>query len=83
MYGLVMLFALLTESDKSTEEASTKRLDTMLRACVPEEKWAEVKDELETENKELGSRLGWQLFARGLGATLTLALGWIVHTFLA
>jgi hypothetical protein len=82
-YGFVLLIRLLFDKDTTYKEQEIfGRLGMMIDACVPEEKRAELTEQLLEEDKGLVGRLFGGVFGEALGVTLTLGLGWAVHTFL-
>jgi len=48
----------------------------MIEACVPEEKRAELTEQLLEEDKGLAGRLGGGVIGEAFGVTFTLGLGW-------
>jgi len=83
-YGLVLLIRLLSDkNDYYKDQEVFGRLGMMIETCVPEEKRAELTEQLLEEDKGLAGRLGGGVIGEAFGVTFTLGLGWAVHTFLA
>ena len=83
-YGFVLLIRLLFDKDTTYKEQEIfGRLGMMIDACVPEEKLAELTEQLLEEDKGLAGRLGGGVLGEAVGVSITLGLGWAVHTFLA
>ena len=82
MFGLVMLVRTVFPGDDSKHEARYKRLVTIMDACIPEDKRADVKSEIESEEKSVPFTLGFMILGQVMDNSLTLGLGWAVHTFL-
>jgi hypothetical protein len=83
-YGFVLLIRLLFDKDTTYKNQEIfGRIGMMIDACVPEEKRAELTEQLLDEDKRLPLRLGGVVFGEALGVSFTLGLGWAVHTFLA
>lgn len=82
MFGLVMLVRTVFWRDDSKDEASHTRLVTIMDACIPEEKRADVKAEIDAEDKSAPVTLGLKILGQVMDNSLTLGLGWAVHTFL-
>lgn len=83
MFGLVMLVKTVFRRDDSKDEAEYKRLVMIMDACIPEDKRADVKSEIEAEEKTAPVTLGLMILGQVMDNSLTLGLGWAVHTFLA
>jgi hypothetical protein len=83
MYGLAMLIHAVFKRNEEKEEAGFKHLGILLNACVPEEKRSEVREEIESEEKSLPLKIGLMIAGQILDNSLTLGLGWAIHTFLA
>jgi len=83
-YGFVLLIRLLFDKDATYKDQEVfGRLGMMIDACVPEEKRAELTEQLLEEDKGLAGRLGGGVLGEAVGVSITLGLGWAVHTFLA
>jgi hypothetical protein len=55
----------------------------LVTACIPEEKQAELKEELKMEEESLVPVLRGIIVGHFSGNSAVFALGWAVHTFLA
>ena len=64
------------------DEQRWKWLEIVLMPCIPSEKRDEVMEELKEQKEELTVQLGVMIFTTAVGSTITLALGWGIHTFL-
>jgi hypothetical protein len=83
--GLVWIVELFV-GNAGENPVKTMRWENLLLvmdACIPEHRREELHEELKQKNEEVWSRLGIHVFAQLVGYTVTLALGWAVHTFLA
>ena len=82
MYGMSMLFSLLTGRDNPQEPTEEKRwrlLYIVLDACVPEHKMEEVKEYVSGEKEQIWVETGFHI-VNVIGArTLALGLGFAVH----
>jgi hypothetical protein len=82
MFGLYVLFHLLSNRDVIQQEERWERITKLLTFCVPLENRDEVDREMNTFDKESLMSAGWSAFvalARQGGA---LAVGFGIHTFL-
>jgi hypothetical protein len=68
-------------SENPKEDLLWENLFLVLDACVPEHKAQKVRDELKQKEEGIWSQLGFQIFGRLIGYSVTLMLGWLVHTF--
>ena len=80
MYRLVMIANLMFYKPEFQDELRCKWLEIVLIPCIPNDKREEVMEELREQDAELTVQLGVLIFATAFGSTL--ALGWVVHTFL-
>jgi len=81
VYGMSMLFGLLTEkAENPADERRWSALFIILDACVPGHKLEDVKEEVRSETENIWSDVGLAIFAKILTASLTLGLGFVVHT---
>jgi len=78
---LVQLFVGLDTDENPANTARWENLFLVLDACVPEEKRDEVKELFKQKNEAIWGQLGVYIFGQFVGYTLTLVLGWAVHTF--
>jgi hypothetical protein len=84
MYGLVLLVGLLTESHSEViDEPRWKTLFTILDIWCPEDKRQAVEEAMEEQKKSIWMDSGVLIFAKFAGNTLTLVIGWGIHTFFA
>jgi hypothetical protein len=84
MYGLNLLFGLVTARDVSEnpiEESRWKMLMLSVEACVPAPARENLHEQLKQEVEGIWGGLGGWVFGIALGYTLTLGIGFIVHTF--
>jgi hypothetical protein len=81
MFGLNMLVSLLRAPNDIQEENRYKVITTVLDACVPIDKRAEVMEQVEELEKQIWWDLGWKIFGQVIGNTFTLGLGFVVHAF--
>jgi len=75
IYGLSMLFGLMTgagEQDNPADERRWNALFIILDACVPEQKMPDVKEDVRSETEGIWSDLGVMIFGRVLSRSLTL-----------
>jgi len=82
--GLLWIVQLFVDSG-SENPAETLRWESLflvLNACVPAHKNEELREELKQKSQSVWGHLGLQIFGRLAGYTVTLALGWVVHSFL-
>ena len=87
MFGLVLVVDLLSggqkSGDKFADDQRWKMLYKVLDYCVPEEKMENVKVMIEEEKEIVWVEIGVSVLSRVVGITVTLVLGWFVHTFLS
>ena len=83
MYGLVILVSLFKDdTDKNfADERRWKALMIAIDACIPPDQKENVKHELEEVKGELWIDIGVGLFGQVLGNSLTLGIGFLIHTF--
>jgi len=82
--GLLWVVQLFTGGESGQSPVETMRwenLFTIVTACVPEHKDAEVKEELKEKAEGVWGELGIYLFSHIGGYAFTLGFGWLVHTF--
>jgi hypothetical protein len=82
IYGLNMLFALMTgvsEQDNPAHERRWNMVFSILNACVPEHKMEDLKEEVRSETEAIWSDVGVMIFGRVLTNSLTLGIGFGVH----
>lgn len=83
MYGIVLMIGMFTSDFGDIEQKySFKAFGVALDACVPDDKKAWVLEELEAQQESIWRDVAIIPFMRILGATVTLVIGWGVHTFL-
>ena len=83
MYGLVLIIGMFTSNaGDSEQEYRFKTLVTCLDACVPEDKKEWVREQLDDQQRGIWADIGMKVFWRIIGATFTLVIGWVIHTFL-
>jgi hypothetical protein len=83
MYGINMLFQMFLTPNTVQEDDRWNRALTMLYVCVPPEKVKETDEVLEEQNEKVWVKAGTFVFAKLVGNTIVLGIGWAVHTFLA
>ena len=81
MYGLVLIVNMFSNPSDQTFDADrrTKSLMTAIGACIPEDRREFVREELESQSKEIWIDLGAAIVSRGFQNTLALGVGFIVH----
>ena len=82
MYGVNMLFALMTgngEHDNPAHERRWNSVFIILNACIPEHKMEDVKEEVSSETESIWSDVGIMICGKVLTRSLTLGLGFVVH----
>jgi hypothetical protein len=83
MYGLVLIIGMFTSQDPKLEEKlQFKALATGVDACIPEDKQESVKEQLEEHAEQVWWEVGSTIFGKLIGNSITLAIGWAIHTFL-
>ena len=84
MYGIQLLFSLLFSSagQEAKEAQSWKLAFLTLDACVPEERREKLAETLKEYESTLWMDVGSRIFGLVVGNTITLAIGWGIHTFL-
>ena len=82
MYGLNMLVFMLFERSAFVDQEHWKRALMMLYACIPYEKKEEIDSELKEENESVWMKIGTEIFGKVVGNTVTLGIGWAIHTFM-
>jgi hypothetical protein len=84
MYGLVMFVGLFSSyGEDPAEEIKWNGLMIIVQACIPQHRAEEVAEELKLESAGVWPNIVSTAFSRLVGTTLSLFLGWVVHTFLA
>ena len=82
MFGLVLMIGMFTATSTNKEqEYSFKALSIAIDACIPEDKRQSVNEELKQNQEGIWVDLFFTVISRVAGATFTLVLGWVVHTF--
>lgn len=81
MYGLVLIVNMFSNpSDRSFDaDRRTKSLMTAIEACIPDDRREFVREELESQSKEIWIEVGAAIFGRAFGNTVALGVGFIVH----
>ena len=81
IYGLVLVVNMFQSPSDQTSDADrrTKSLMTAIEACIPEDRRESVREELESQSKEIWTDLGALMFGRVFGVTVTLGIAFIVH----
>lgn len=82
MFGFNILLQMLFERNGFAEDARWHRMVTMVYACVPADRKGEVDETLKEETENVWLNAGVEVFGKLIGSTVTLGLGWAVHTFL-
>ena len=82
--GLLWVVQLFVDSGSENPEETLRweGLFSVLDACVPEHKHEELREELNQKREGVWGQLGLHIFGRLAGYAVTLALGWVVHSFL-
>jgi hypothetical protein len=85
MYGLVLLIGLFANKygQNLGEEQRWKDMLTALDACIPDDKREVVKEQLEELKEGIRVEAGTTAFGTLVGNTFVLALGFVVHVFVA
>jgi hypothetical protein len=83
MYGMFMLVHALMPNNAPVDEERFNRLGLILNACVPDEKRPELEAEVEMDERSAPIMIATVVGTKVAENTLTLGLGWAVHTFLA
>ncbi len=81
MFGINIFLGLLKNPSDIEEAQRFKILTTALDACVRDDRRDELKEQLDDLNKQIWWDAGWKVFGQLVGNTLTLGLGFLVHTF--
>ena len=83
MYGVAMLFALMTgsgdEQENPAHERRWKALLIALDACIPEHRAEEVREEVRLETEGIWTDIGIMISGKVLSRSLTLGIGFVVH----
>jgi hypothetical protein len=82
IYGLNMLFGLMTGVGEQENPAETRRWSTLfivLDTCVPEHKMEDLKEAVRSETEGIWFDISWMIFGKIIGASLTLGLGFAIH----
>ncbi len=83
MYGLHMLMVMVLQRNVYEENDRWKRALVMIYASVRPESKAQVDEELKEMNDSVYMDVGFLIAGMLLTNTLTLGIGWAIHTFLA
>jgi hypothetical protein len=86
MYGLNMLFGIVTARDAGENPLENTRWNQafmMLDACVPAGSRGMVTEQLKETNDGLWTNLGTWVFSLAFGYSISLGLGFLIHTFAA
>jgi hypothetical protein len=81
-YGIVLLVKLLFQHDTLQEETRWESAFKMLYAAVPGEQRPEIDRNMKDEAENVWMKVGFDIFGNLIGNTVTLGLGWTVHTVL-
>jgi hypothetical protein len=81
-YGIVLIINLLTYSPSFKDDQRWKWLEIILPRCIPAGFQTEVMAEIQAEKENLSFEIGTMIFGIAVGNTVSLVLGWGVHTFL-
>jgi hypothetical protein len=81
MYGLVLIVSLFSNPGDQTFEADrrTKSLMTAIEACIPEDSRELVREQIESQSKEVWIEAGALIFGRAFSNTVALGIGFIAH----
>lgn len=80
-YGIFLGFHFIIDRDETFEKTEIfARLEMMIKACVPEERRAELDAELVAEDKQMGTKLLGPIVGQAVGNTVALGIGFVVHT---
>jgi hypothetical protein len=82
MYGVTMLFGLMTgvgEEENPAKERRWNMLFIVLDACVPEDKMEDLKEYVRAEKEGIWADVGLMILGKALSRSLTLGLGFVVH----
>jgi hypothetical protein len=82
IYGLNMLFGLMTGVGEQENPADARRWRTLfivLDTCVPEHKMEDLKEAIRSEVEGIWFDISWMIFGKVIGASLTLGLGFVIH----
>lgn len=83
MYALVLLVGIF--ADRHSQWADEQRWRgalTVLDSCIPEDKREFVHDEIKSQTEGAWLELGINIFSEFVGMTLTLGIGFAIHSFL-
>jgi hypothetical protein len=81
-YGIFMLINVFSGYPVSVEDAKWRRTLLILNACVPYSEREELTHQLEIEKESDSLDAVSAIFGKVFGTSLTLGVGWAVHTFL-
>ena len=81
MYGLVLIVNMFHNPAVQTFDGDrrTKSLMTAIEACIPEDRKEFVREELESQRKEIWIDMGGMIIGVAVGNTVALGVGFIVH----
>ena len=82
MYGLLLLVRLIFDKPTFESDEKFKRLAIVVNACVPDEKRAELYEELKAEDDDMWVKLGTEIFGQVGRSSVALAIGFAIHLFL-
>lgn len=85
MFGLNTFFGLMLQrgwGETLDWIGKWNRTMTVLDACVPDEKQAELRKSIEVENEGAWLHYGGGIFVKIASNTFALGIGWAVHTAL-
>ena len=84
MYGLTLLISAISDGAKNTfaDEQRWKNFAMALDACIPDAQRQNVQDALQEQQRNTFWETGVKILAEVAGYTLTLVIGWAVHSFL-
>jgi hypothetical protein len=69
------------DGEEAEDEQRWKSALMILDACVPPDQRDKVAEEMKTQSKGLWLDIGFTVFGKAVGNTLTLVIGWAVYTF--
>ena len=80
MFGINLLVQMVRGRDTIVEQDHWERAANMLYACVPPDKQQAVDEKLKATTEDVWVKCAVDIFSRSVGNTVSLGVGWVVHT---
>jgi len=82
MYGVVLIVGVFREKQELSGDVRWERTLKILDYCVPQEKRYQLDEWLKEQSEGVFGRAWTFVWEKVFGNTVTLGLGWVIHSFL-